>query len=194
MDYIKLITPTTLKVLDVFKKEKIYFNQIAEIARIKSKSNLLAALERLVKMNVLKREETKGNTFYTLNYDNGVSLSLLGLLCTFKLYALPFERRKAIETIIQQARPHILFLFGSTAKGTFSKESDIDVLFVYEGQGDIREIEAVKAIGKKYGTVINPVYVQINELRHPIDSMKHILETGYPVAGHLHFYELYKRA
>ena len=44
MDYYKLITPTALKVLGVFKKEKIYLNQLAELTHIKSRSNLAYAL------------------------------------------------------------------------------------------------------------------------------------------------------
>lgn len=193
MDYHKIATSTTLKVLSVFKKERLYVNQIAELTHIKSKSNLLAALGKLTSANILKREETRGNTFYALNYENGISLALLQLLCTFKLYRLPFEHRKAIEETVQNAMPAIAFLFGSTAKGTFTKESDIDLLLVYKDHRNIHGLEIAKQIGKKYGVTINPVIIQMTELRQPNESLKHILETGYPIAGHLYFYGIYKR-
>lgn len=193
MDYEKLLTSSTLKILRVFKKEKLYFNQIAELTHMKSRSNLLTALNRLVITNVLKRTETKGNTFYSLNYDSGITIALLQLLCTFRLYNLPFERRKALEEIIQSTSPYILFLFGSTAKGTFSKESDLDVLFVHADKGGVQEVQRVKTIGRTYGITINPVYIHVRELEHPNDSLRHILETGYLVAGHFHFYGIIKR-
>lgn len=193
MDYNKLLTSATLKVLEIFKKEKLYFNQIAELAKMKSRSNLLSTLRKLVKANVLKEEKTKGNTFYSLNYDNRITLTLLQLLCVSKLYSLPFEHRKAIEEIEESNFSHIIFLFGSLAKNNFTKESDIDLLLIYNNSGDMRAVQTAKLIGKKYGLTINPTLISINELRRPSDSLKHILETGYPVVGHIQFYDIYKK-
>ncbi|MDO8563775.1 MAG: nucleotidyltransferase domain-containing protein [Nanoarchaeota archaeon] len=193
MDYSKLLTSATLKVLEVFKKEKLYLNQIAELTKMKSRSNLISTLRKLVKGNILKEEKTKGNTFYSLNYDNRITLTLLQLLCTSKLYNLPFEYRKAIEEIEKSNFSHIIFLFGSVAKNTFTKESDLDLLLIYNDSGDMRAAQTAKGIGKKYGITVNPTLISLAELRRPSDSLKHILQTGYPVFGYIQFYDIYKQ-
>ena len=193
MDYYKLLTSATLKVLGIFKNERLYFNQIAGLTKMRSRSNLISTLRKLAKANLLKEEKTKRNTFYSLNYDNGTAIALLQLLCTFKLYNLPFEHRKAIEETIQRTLPFIAFLFGSVAKSMFTKESDIDLLLIYTDQGDVKLMQTAKNIGQKYGVTINPMTINVKELHHPSDSLKHILETGYPVAGHVQFYDIYKK-
>lgn len=191
MDYSELLNKNIIKILEVLKKERLYFNQISELANIKSKNNLLKNLNIMTNLKVLKKEKSKGNTFYNINYENALALILLQLINTIKLQNLPFERRKAIQELIQKTKPILAVLFGSTAKASFKKQSDIDILFIYnEKMKNINE--KIKEISSKYGVKINPIIIEFSELDMRNETLKHILKTGYPIVGHIYFYEVFK--
>ena len=189
MDYNKLLNKNIIKILEVLKKERLYFNQISELADIKSKNNLLKNLNVMTDLKILKKEKSKGNTFYNINYENNLSLILLQLINTIKFQNLPFERRKAVQELIQKTKPVLAVLFGSTAKAGFKKQSDIDILLIYNEKTKDKKI---KEISSKYGVRINPVIIKFSELNIRNDTIAHILKTGYPIVGHIYFYEVFK--
>ena len=191
MDYNELLNKNIIKILEVLKKERLYFNQISELANIKSKNNLLKNLNIMTNLKVLKKEKSKGNTFYNINYENNLALILLQLINTIKLQNLPFERRKAVQELIQKTKPVMAVLFGSTAKASFKKESDIDILLIYNAKIQNKQI---KEISSKYGVKINPIIIKFSELDMRNETLKHILKTGYPIVGHIYFYEVFKNA
>lgn len=183
----QIFNKNALKIIEVLKEGRFYFNQIYEKTSIKSKNNLIKNLNLLLKFNILKKEENKSNTFYSINYENNISLSLLSLTDIVKFQNLPFERRKPVEEAIKSIKPIIAVLFGSTAKGNFKKDSDIDLLLVAEKPKDIEK--EVKEISSRYGTRINPVVISLQEFETGNDALNHIIKTGYPIAGYNYFYE-----
>jgi len=186
-DYYGILNKNVIKILEVLKKEKLYFNQIYEQTGIKSKNNLLKNLNLMADLKILKKEKAKGNTFYNINYENNMVLILLQLINTLNFQKLPFERRKAVEELINETKPILAILFGSTAKGNFKKQSDIDILIVYNER--IKEIDKkVKEISSRYGLKINPIIIKFSELDTRDEAIKHILITGYPVTGYRYFY------
>jgi len=190
--YYEILNKNVIKILEVLKKEKIYFSQIYEKTGIKSKNNLLKNLNLMVNLGVLKKDEAKGNTFYNINYENNIALILLQLINTINFQKLPFERRKAVEELINETKPILAILFGSTAKGNFKKQSDLDILIVYNER--IKEIDKkVKEISSRYGLKINPVIIKFSELDTRDETIKHILITGYPVTGYNYFYNETKK-
>lgn len=191
MDYYNILNKNIIKILKTTKEGRFYFNQIHEKTKIKSKNNLIKNLNELVKTNILKREENKSNTFYSVNYDNNIAISFLILINQIKLYNLPFERRKAIEEVTKETFPFILVLFGSTAKEDFKKNSDIDLLFVFKNK-DKDYKESIKKISSKYGISINSNMISYSEFKKPNEAIKHIIKTGYPLTGERYFYEKYK--
>jgi len=191
-NYYKILNKNVIKILEVLKKEKLYFNQIYEKTGIKSKNNLLKNLNLMVNLSILKKDEAKGNTFYNINYENNIALILLQLINTINFQKLPFERRKAVEELINETKPILAILFGSTAKGNFKKQSDIDILIVYNKR--IKEIDKkVKEISSRYGLKINPIIIKFSELDTRDETIKHILITGYPVTGYKYFYNETKK-
>jgi len=188
MNSYRFANKNILKIIEVLKDGRLYFNQIHELTKIKSKNNLVTNLNILVEFKILKKQKDKSNTFYSLNYDNNIALSLLNLVNSSKFQGLPFERRKAIEDTLHLLKPSLAILFGSTAKGNFKKQSDIDLLLIY-GKNAIKEI---KEIASRYGVNINPIIMKFKELDSRDETIKHILKTGYPLTGYLYFYRLLK--
>lgn len=107
-----------------------------------------------------------------------------------KFQKLPFERKKAVQETILQVKPVMAVLFGSTAKEDYKKNSDIDLLLVYNEKKDLGK--EIKEISSRYGIRVNAIIITFKEIDMREDSMKHILKTGYPVAGYNYFYEAIK--
>ncbi|MCK4521689.1 MAG: nucleotidyltransferase domain-containing protein [Nanoarchaeota archaeon] len=191
MDYYKLLNKNVIKITEVLSKGRLYFNQIFESTGIRSKNNLLKNLNLMVQMKTLKKEKNKSNTFYSINYENQLSLVLLQLINVSKLQRLPFNRRKAIFEIVLNTRPEVAILFGSTAKGNFKEESDIDMLLVYNVKPKDSD-NKIKQIASRCGVRINAVVIKFSELNTRRDAIKHIFKTGYPVTGYIYFYEVLK--
>ncbi len=181
----------TLRIISILKSGKLYFNQIAELSGIKSRNNLLKNLSSLVAFNIVIKEQNKSNTFYSINYENLLAISMLNLVNLIQFSSLPFERRKSIEEAIKRVKPEMAVLFGSTAKKSFKKESDIDLLFVFNQENKNCEKEA-KEIASRYGVKISLVSITFNHLDIRNETIKHILKTGCPLTGEVYFYELYK--
>ena len=190
MDYYRILNKNVIKVIESLKKEKLYFNQISGLTGIKSKNNLLKNLDSLVKLKILIKEKNKSNTFYNINYDNFFSLILLQIINIAKFQNLPFERRKPIEELINKMKPLMIILFGSTAKENYKKESDIDLLLIFNTKP--KNIEEISEISSKYGIKLNPIILKFSEININDDTIKHIFLTGYPIIGHNYFYEVFK--
>lgn len=191
MDYLDILNKNVIRILDVLKKERLYFNQIYERTKIKSKNNLVKNLNLMTKLNILKKEKNKSNTFYKINYDNIFSLNLIQLINTNRFQNLPFERKMAVTELIAKTSPLISVLFGSTAKGNFKKDSDIDILLVYNSKMKDNDAE-IEEISSKYGIKINHVTLKLSGLNTKDNTVKHILLTGYPITGHVYFYKVFK--
>ncbi|MFH1209240.1 MAG: nucleotidyltransferase domain-containing protein [archaeon] len=183
MDY-KQINNNSLKIIEVLAEGKAYFSEIYEKAKIKSKNNLLKNLSLLTSSKILIKEENKSNTFYTINYSNSVLIALLSLINKTKFEKLPFNIKKSILECIFMIKPRISILFGSYAKGNFTKESDIDLLFV----SDKANREKIKEISSRYGVKINLIFIEIQDFQSKDETIAHILKTGYPLTGEEYFY------
>lgn len=122
-----------------------------------------------------------------INYQNNLSQILLQLINTIKLEVLPFARKSAIKETINETLPTLAILFGSNAKSTFKKESDIDLLLIYNKKPDDTKGK-IKEISSRYGIKINPITITFQELDTREESLKHILKTGYPITGYTYFY------
>jgi len=191
MDYNELLNKNVIKILEVLRKDRLYFSQIYEKTRIKSKNNILKNLDVMVNFGILKKDKGKGNTFYMINYDNIVSIGLLELIDSMRLQNLPFNRRKAIIEVVDSLKPEIGVVFGSTAKGGFGKNSDIDLLIVFEE--NVKNVnETIKKISSKYGVEINVNIISMEEFKSKRSEIKHIMKTGFPVRGKREFYEVFR--
>ena len=112
-----------------------------------------------------------------------------------KINELPFERRKAISDFLDKikVKPLIATIFGSTAKGTFGKESDIDILLIYNKK-ELKESKLKKEIEAVTGVKIQTFIIDFNYFKEQIlreedKVINHAIKTGFPITGNDKFYQ-----
>jgi predicted nucleotidyltransferase len=188
MDY-NFINKNSLKIMSTLLEGRMYFNQIYEKTKISSKNNLLKSLNNLEEKNIIIKEKNKSNTFYEINFNNLISIPILNLINKIKFERLPFPVKKEIVEIIDSIKPKIAILFGSYSKLNYSKESDIDLLFV----DGIDRKNTINEIASKYGIETNIISIKLKDFNGANEQIAHILKTGYPLVGESYFYNEYKK-
>src|SRR3989339_747213 len=123
------------KILECFyrnRNKELYFSEILRETKL-TQNTTLKHLANLQKLGLIISTKKIGNTFYKINSKNQLIFSIFSYFDYKKINELPFERRKAISDFLDKikVKPLIATIFGSTAKGTFGKESDIDILLIY---------------------------------------------------------------
>jgi predicted nucleotidyltransferase len=129
------------KILEIFLKDPFTEIHLREIARLSNSSltNVAKSMRLLVKNNIFTRNEMSNSTFFRPNLANDETIKIFELL--------EFERRKHFysenkniarllkkytDSIIELSnkRIQLVVLFGSVARGEWTKKSDIDILAV----------------------------------------------------------------
>lgn len=136
-----LIPAGRKKILEVFLKDPFKEIHLREIARLSKSSlaNVDNSMRLFVKNDMFKRREMSNSTFFKPNLENDETIKIFELL--------ELERRKRFyskskniarlikkytDTIIELSnkRIQLVILFGSVARGEWTKGSDIDILAV----------------------------------------------------------------
>lgn len=185
------------KILECFyrnRNKELYFSEILRETKLTQNTTLkhLANLERLT---ILISTKKTGNTFYKINSKNPLVYAVFSYFDYKKLNELPSERKRAITEFLDktQIKPLIVLIFGSTAKGTFRKESDIDILLIFnkkelEDPKLKKDIEAV--MGVKIQTfIIDFGYFKEQILKEEDSVITHAIKTGFPISGNDKFYQ-----
>lgn len=108
---------------------------------------------------------------------------------------LPYIRRNAITLYIHalKEKPIFIILFGSTAKGSFRDNSDIDLITVFNKKTDTKEArmyaEAQTSIRLSEFQLSYKEFT--TELKLKQDNVIQAgIETGYPIHNQIFFYEV----
>ena len=193
----KILKEGYWRILELFykgKDKKIHLRDIARQTRMNenSASRFLNSLE---KQNILKSEKD-GNLKKYFIRKNNVVYSIFTLFDIEKFNKLPLLRRNAIEYFFKELKekPIILFLFGSTAKETFTNKSDIDLLIIVNKK--IKVEEAQRYADAQTGVRISCFQIDyksfLRELKTQDDKVVgSAITTGYPLTNHIKFYEEY---
>lgn len=185
------------KVLECFYKNRnkeIYFSEILRQTGL-TQNTTLKHLKNLKENGLLLSTKKIGNTFYKVNQNNSQIYSIFSYFDYKKLNDLPNERRMAIIEFLEkiEIKPLICLIFGSTAKGTFDKKSDIDLLLVYntkesEDKKLKEDIEAVT--GTRIQTfIIDLEYFKEQILKQENKVITHAIKTGFVIRGFDNYYE-----
>ena len=123
------------KILQCFYKNRnkeLYFSEILRETSL-TQNTTLKHLKFLKENQIILSHKKIANTFYKLNNKNPKTFSLLSYLDNQKFNNLPSIRKRALTEFLDkiETKPIIAVVFGSTAKGTFTKESDIDLLLIF---------------------------------------------------------------
>jgi len=185
------------KILECFYRNKfreLYFSEILRETGL-TQNTSLKHLRALQESNLIISTKKIGNTFYKINPKNPQIFSIFSYFDYKRFNELPAPRRRAITDFFDkiQTKPLIAIIFGSTAKGTFGKESDIDLMIVYNGKEAAQE-KLRKDIEAMTGTRIQAFTIDYEYFREQIlkgeDSMlSQAIKTGFIMSGHYYFYK-----
>ena len=185
------------KILRLFYEDKKSSFHLREIAR-KTKlypNSVTRFLNQLEKEDILTSQKD-GNL---KNYKIKKSEKLSNIFASFdieRLNKLPLARRRAINYFLDKLKekPIIALLFGSTAKETFRKDSDIDLLLIVNRKIDVDT--AKDYVDAQLGIKVNCFQITYEEFKKEIKLkedkvIQSALNTGYPIFNQMLFYEVY---
>jgi predicted nucleotidyltransferase len=123
----------------------------------------------LKKIHTLIKHKKAGNQItYFLDYSKeGVTPSLYTVEHV-RFERLPAKIKIAVHDFLKEleAKPTLAIIFGSYANNTYTKNSDIDILLVFQNIKNSKKIEhAAKKTSMKTNTQLNPVYLNYNKFK-----------------------------
>ncbi len=123
----------------------------------------------LKKISKLIKQKKSGNQInYFLDYSKEELAPSLNTVEHSRFERLPAKVKLAINDFLKEldAKPVVVIIFGSYASGNYTKNSDIDLLLVFQKIEDSKKIENVaKKISMKTNTQLNPVYLSYQEFK-----------------------------
>ena len=193
---ITLLKPGINEIMELFYKEKRGSFHLREISR---RSGLhipstKRCLDQLEDEGVL-RSEMDGNLKKYSIIPSSSAFQLFGAFDIRKIGTLPELRQNAIRTYLDSlpVRPVFAVLFGSTAKGTFRDDSDIDILIVTHDEIDAGQAEKeADALTAMHVSTFQLTYRSfIRELKMKEDSVvQSAIFSGIPLMDHLGYYRM----
>ena len=168
---------------EIARKTKLYVNSVTRFLNQLEKEELLTSeKEANLKKYRIKKSERLYNIFTSFDIE--------------RLNKLPLARRRAINYFLDNLheKPIIVLLFGSTAKETFRKDSDMDLLLIVNKKIDIGK--AKEYVNAQVGIKINCFQIAYDEFLKEIKLkedklIQSALNTGYPIFNQLLFYKVY---
>ncbi|HII16033.1 MAG TPA: hypothetical protein HA362_07005 [Nanoarchaeota archaeon] len=183
---------TILRLFYNEKNARIHLRDIARKAGL-NENSASRFLEQMAKGGILSSEKDGNLKKYSLKKGNNVFV-LLSVLDVERLNRLPGIRRNAISYFLNvlPEQPVFVLLFGSTAKGIYTKDSDLDLLLIVNRR--IKTEEAEKQAEAQTAIRISPLQIAykdfLKELKLKEDYViQSALNTGYPLTNHIMYYE-----
>ena len=181
-----------LKIVDLLARNTERKFTINEIAKFLEEyySFVHRIVNKLIKDSVVTKEKAGKSYLCSINLYNEKTIILVNLSKIEKkndLYNSNKELKIILEDFVKSAEslitPISIVLFGSYAKGTATKESDIDILLISKTKVGIDKI--TKEIYAKYGKEINPVIMTSEDFKRQKDKaiIKEIIKYHYVLYG-----------
>lgn len=118
----------------------------------------------LQKINKFIKKQKSGNQInYFLDYTKEELTPSLYTVEHSRFERLPAKIRIAVRDFLKdlKEKPQIAIIFGSYANGTYTRNSDIDILLVFQKIEDAKNIEnSAKKVSMKTNTQLSPVYLE----------------------------------
>ena len=151
---------------------EIYLNRGIHLREISRKINLgIPAVknqtDKLLKEALIVKKYEGRNLKFFLNTKNLFLISYLYQVEYSRLKKLPkFIKDMVFDFLkILENKPILTIIFGSYAKGNYTKTSDLDILLVFN-QLNKKEIEPkARIISNRYGINLEPIYLSFKEFR-----------------------------
>lgn len=192
-----LLKTGILRIMQLFyseKNAKIHLRDIARRAGL-NENSATRFLAQMEKGGILSSQKDGNLKKYSLR-KGGKAFLLLAMLDLNRFNRLPSIRRNAIKYFLDalHEKPVMAVLFGSSAKGGFTKDSDIDMLLVVNRR--IKTEEAEKQAEAQTAIRISPVQITYSNFARELKLredyvIQSALNTGYPLTNHIMYYEAY---
>ena len=190
-----IIKPAVWKILKLFytnRNSSLHLREIARETKM-NESSISRHLNNLVKQGILKSSKEANLKKFSVT-----KLQISKIFPLFdeeKLESLPLLRRDAIKIYIEklEKKPLLVIVFGSTAKETFRKDSDIDILQInsakHENKETVRYVEAQTGLRLQVLNLTEEKFRK--ELKMKEDYVvQSALTTGFPVFNAKYYYEV----
>lgn len=208
MQQLKDFTNKELSILRYFYEHKAhgtgYVRQIKRYSKL-SEHTLLKYLGVLENKKIIQARKQGNLKIFEINLKNPLVKIFFGYFDILRVENLEYRRKRAIQEFLLKIKdiklPYFILLFGSTAKGNYTKTSDIDLILIYDKYDKItkNEIEElIKRIYAETGLKINFLLMNLDEFIKERDNkenyaLQDALQTGYPILGNDLFYEIVLR-
>lgn len=123
--------------------------------------NVKRHVDNLEKEDIVKKQKDANLIRISLK-NNTKTFAYLKQVHSRKFDEIPFKIKNALLDFVNEldTRPLIALIFGSYASGKQAKNSDIDILLVFQKVEDARSIENLaRKISMRTNTKISPVYL-----------------------------------
>ena len=167
---------TKLKIIGTLDENKkgVHIRELARLVKT-SYNNIVRNINILEKENVIKKEKD-ANLIKIRLKNHPLTTAYLKQVHTEKFLALPKKISNAINEFLNELeeKPLIALIFGSYAKGNYTKDSDIDILLIFQELTNQKDIEnTAKRISLRTNTKISPVYVKYKEFEKNFLNKEH---------------------
>ena len=137
--------------------------------------NIKRFVDILEKEKVVKKQK-EANLLKISLRESQKTIAYLKQINTEKFLSLPVKVQSSISDFLKELenRPIIALIFGSYAKNNYRKNSDIDVLLVFqkiESEDDIEN--TAKRIGMRTNTKISPIYLEYKNFEKNFLNKEH---------------------
>ncbi len=115
------------------KKSGIHIREICRLANL-SLPSVIKHIVKGEKEKIILCEQVGNQKICKLNFKNVKLVSMIQKTESEKFEALPYAIQNAINSFMNELieKPLILLIFGSFAKNSYTKNSDLDVLLVFQ--------------------------------------------------------------
>ena len=189
---------TKIRIINILDQNKkgVHIRELSRIVKT-SYNNTVRNIKILEKENTLKKEED-ANLIKIKLKNNPLTVAYLKQAHTENLLKLPKKVSTAIIEFLNELpeKPLIALIFGSYAKGSFTDNSDIDILLVFQKINSPTTIEnTAKRVSMRTNTKLSPVYVDYesfekNFLNKNHDFSNEIRQKVIILEGIEHYYRL----
>ena len=183
------------KIMHLFYKDKAVRLHLREIARRTKlhEPSVTRFLNNLKKEQILQSEKDGNLKKYSIKQSKRAYL-IFEVFDIERFEKLPSIRKNAIKTYLDKLpeQPVFAVLFGSTAKETYTENSDIDILIITNKKISAEEAEKeVDALTAMKVSTFQTTYKEfIKDLKMKEDKVTHsAIQSGYPLLNHIHYYE-----
>jgi predicted nucleotidyltransferase len=174
------------------KNDALHLRDIARKAKL-NESTVTTRLNQLEEANILSSKKD-GNLKKFIVKNQALKI-MFPLFDHEKLERLHLLRKNAVREYLDAlvSKPLLAVVFGSTAKGSYKEDSDLDILAVFQKKTDTKK-------AKKHAQSLTGIRIQefklledefYKELKYKQDHVvQSALNTGFPVFNYSYFYEV----